>query len=103
MQFRDLKLSYMQAAHGVQTAIKYEMLQRGLDADSHKLLNYAKHLRVGIDLGKADMAGLAGLLIRKGFITEAEYLEAMRLGANEELARYNEHINTTYNVNVVFR
>jgi len=49
-------------------------------------------MRVGIDMSKADMLGLTVLLVDKGVITEAEYIEAMRLGANEELAmREEEH------------
>jgi len=103
MQFRDLNLTYEQAAHGVQTAIKYDMTMKGMNTDSRGLLNYCKHLRVGIDMSKADMAGLATLLIRKGFFTEAEYVEAMRQSANEELALQNEKVCQTYNVNVVFR
>jgi len=47
-----------------------------------------KHLRTGINCAMADQSGLAKLLIDKGLITENEYLEAIRLAMNEELARY---------------
>jgi len=86
-KLRDLGLSYEEAAHGVQTAIAYDM-ERGRKATE------PKHMRVGIDMSKADMLGLAVLLIEKGIITPDEYVEAMRLSANEELAmREEEHGN----------
>jgi len=84
-KLRDLGLTYEQAAHGVQTAIAYG-IEQGSKATE------PKHMRVGIDMSKADMLGLAVLLIDKGIITSDEYLEAMRLSANEELAmREEEH------------
>jgi hypothetical protein len=76
---RDLGLSYEQAAHGVQTAIAYAMEKGGTATEP-------KHLRVGIDMEKSDMLGLVELLIAKGVFTSAEYLEYVRLAANEELA-----------------
>lgn len=79
MKLRDLGLSYEAAAHGVQTAIAYDMAN-GCEVTE------PKHMRVGIDMSKADMLGLVHLLIEKGVISEAEYIEAMRLSANEELA-----------------
>ncbi len=84
-KLRDLGLSYEEAAHGVQAAIAFD-IGRG------RKTTEPKHMRVGIDMSKADMLGLTVLLIDKGVITEAEYIEAMRLGANEELAmREEEH------------
>lgn len=91
MQMRDLGLSYEAAAHGVQSAVKYEMEQRKRPVDDE-----LKHLRVGIDMRAADMRGLVELLIKKGVLTVEEYVEEMRLAANEELARYEDHVRRTY-------
>ncbi len=90
---RDLGLSYEAALHGVQSAIKYELDRVGGKRD---ITDHIKHLRVGIDARAADAQGLANLLIRKGLITLEEYVEAMRLAANEELARYTQHCRETY-------
>lgn len=91
---RDLGLSYEAAAHGVQSAIKFEMGQRGwLGGDEEW-----KHLRVGIDARAADAHGLAELLIAKGVFTVEEYAEYMRLAMNEELARYEDHCRAEYNL-----
>lgn len=89
--FRDLGLSYADAAHGVQSAIAYRMVLQGPQGDASP-----KHLRVGIDLSKAEQAGLARLLIDKGVFTLAEYEEYMRLAVNEELARENEALGATF-------
>lgn len=83
---RDLGLSYEAAAHGVQTAIAYDMGQ-GRKATE------PKHMRTGIDLSKAEQAGLAKLLIDKGLFTIEEYVEAMRIAVNEEVALREEEAN----------
>lgn len=92
-KIKDLGLSYEAAAHGVQTAIAN---RDGVDG-------YAKHLRTGIDMSKADQFGLACLLIDKGIITDEEYLEYMRLGMNTELARCEEEYAAQSGLNIKFR
>lgn len=83
------KLTYQEAAHGVQTGIAFE-LEHGSDCAS------PKHLRVGINMGKADMAGLVMLLIKKGVITEEEYIAAITDSANDELAFEEKIVNDKY-------
>jgi hypothetical protein len=97
MKMRDLGLSYEAAGHGVQSAIRFEMSQQGFaDDEQDKIVHMLKHLRVGLDMRAADHSALAELLVAKGVITEAEYIEQMRLAANEELARYEEHCREAY-------
>jgi len=97
MKMRDLGLAYDEAGHGVQSAIRFEMSQQGFaDDEQDKIVHMLKHLRVGLDMRAADHSALAALLIAKGVITEDEYMEQMRLGANEELARYEEHCREAY-------
>lgn len=81
MAMRDLGLTYEEALHGVQSALKLEMT-----ATTDLKRVQPKHMRVGIDMSKADARGLAELLIDKGIFTLDEYREYMRLAANEELA-----------------
>ena len=82
----DLGLSYEDAVHGMQTAVKFE--QESLNSDDGS----PKHLRVGVNNAMSDHAALAYLLIEKGLISDAEYREAVRLAANDELNRYEKHI-----------
>jgi hypothetical protein len=101
---RDLGLSYEQAAHGVQSAIRFEMSKAGVpDEGQDAVIRMLKHLRVGVDMRAADTLGLAKLLMDKRVITKEEYVEQMRLAANEELARYEEHMRAEYNVDLSFR
>lgn len=94
----DLGLPYEVAVHGVQSAIDVAM-----NTYPDYRATEEKHMRVGVDMSKADMCGLANLMIRKGLITLDEYMEAMRLGANHELAmREIEHYERT-GVKVSFR
>jgi len=99
---RDLGLSYEQALHGVQGAIKYEIENSILE---RPMISQMKHLRVGLDARAADMAGLVGLLIKKGLFTIEEYQESLRLAMNEELARYEEHLKDKFGpgIKVSFR
>ena len=92
-KLRDLGLTYEEAAHGVQTAIAF-------DISEGRKATEPKHMRTGIDMSKADMLGLAVLLIKKGIITYDEYIEAMRLSANEELAMREEEVE---HLNLKFR
>ncbi len=70
---------YLTAMKRVQTAIEF--------SDNKKPLE-AKHLRVGIDMSKSDMGGLAKLLIDKGIFTIEEYEEAMANQAEIEAESY---------------
>jgi hypothetical protein len=102
MKFRDLGLSYFEAGHGVQSAVRFEMSRQGYPDDDAlqggKVSQMLKHLRVGLDMRAADTSALAQLMIDKGVFTEDEYIEHMRLAANEELARYEQHIRDEYDL-----
>jgi hypothetical protein len=81
--------AYETAAHRIQTAIAVLI---GRDP------NYSgidpKHVRVGIDLSKSDMAGLARLLIAKGIFTEAEYIDAITTAATQEADAYEKTVQS---------
>lgn len=100
---KDLGLSYEEALHGIQSAIKFEMEHQAVRGQLG--VDFLKHLRVGIDARAADALGLAELLIAKGVFTRDEYIEHMRLAANAELDRYQEHCRAKYGLpaNAIFR
>lgn len=83
-KWTDLGLPYLDACHGVQTGVMYEMNK--LDGSGGG--TSPKHLRTGINIRACEHSALAKLLIEKGLITEEEYLEAIRLAVNHEVARY---------------
>lgn len=66
---------YEAAAHKVQSAIAANPNKRPLEP---------KHMRVGIDMSKADHAGLVTLLIAKGVFTLEEYTAAIEKSAEDE-------------------
>jgi hypothetical protein len=79
---------YIAAAHAVQSGVKADM-----ETDPNPNSQGAstpKHLRTGLNNVMADLGSLAKLLIDKGVITEAEYLEAIASGAEREQARYEQ-------------
>ena len=52
-----------------------------------------KHIRVGINSAMADSAALARLLIAKGLVTEAEYIDAITAEMNAEVVRYEQRLS----------
>ena len=88
---KDLGLTYMEASHGVQSAIVHAMREPEYYSAAEP-----KHLRVGVDLRASDAAGLARLLIDKGLFTLDEYCEYMRLAANQELHDWQLQTGLTY-------
>jgi len=77
---------YLIAAHAVQSGVAALMK---LDP---KLVE-EKHMRTGIDMQKAEMAGFADLLINKGVFTRLEYMTAMANAAEDEKARYEAAVS----------
>lgn len=86
MPSSDVTDRYQRAAHRVQTAIATLMAMPGYNATD------PKHLRVGIDMSKSDMGGLATLLIEKGVITQDEYIEAVTAAAEREALSFERQI-----------
>lgn len=76
--------AYRAAAHRVQTAIAFLMNDPGWKAIQ------PKHMRVGIDMLKAEQGGLATLLIEKGVFTKEEYVAAMTKAAEAEADSYEK-------------
>lgn len=80
----DDKARYMQAMHGVQSAIALEQQLGAGHIDSHK------HLRVGIDSGHISTGALVELLIDKGLLTLDEYEAKLASFAERELMSYQD-------------
>lgn len=89
-------LPYEQAMHAVQTGVAYEMSTVPSATDP-------KHLRVGINSALINDAALVRLLIKKGLITQAEYIEEVRLEACREVDRYEDRLTETHGRRVVLR
>lgn len=76
-------------SHAIQSYTAY-MLHRNPSSSS------PKHLRTGIDLTKAEMGGLAVLFVRKGIITNEEYLAAIVEGLEEENNRNENEVGVKF-------
>lgn len=73
------------ASHAIQSGVAWRM---GID----RAETDGKHLRVGVNVAMVEHGALALLLIRKGIITELEYLEAVAEGLEAEKARYEAYL-----------
>ena len=74
---------YERAAHRVQTAIGILGGPRLTE----------KHMRTGIDMGKAGLEGLATLLMEKGLFKMEEYVAALAASAEREADRYEHELS----------
>lgn len=86
-------MTYEQAAHAMQTGVAVEMNYRPESTSP-------KHLRTGINSAMVSHAALAKLLADKGFITEAEYLEWLRVEMIDEVERYEHHLTQIVGSNI---
>jgi hypothetical protein len=80
---------YEAAAHRVQTAVGMVLHLENPWMDD-RLGRVLKHIRVGVDLSKADHGALVSLLIKKGVFSEAEYFEATVSGTEREAEMQQE-------------
>lgn len=82
----DDHIRYQVALHAMQSGVAVEMTHRPEPTSP-------KHLRVGVNAAHVDHNGLVNLLIEKGLITRAEYVEAMADAMEVEKARYERHLS----------
>lgn len=86
------------AQHKIQSAMAFDM-ERKLQGKMNELPDikqFMKHLRVGVNSAMAEHAGLAKLLIDKGVITSAEYMDAMVDALEEEAERCEVLVRRVY-------
>ncbi len=96
----ELKARYAAAMHAVQSGVAVMM---NFDGGTERGETSPKHLRTGVNSALVDSGALAGLLMRKGVITEEEYLEALAEAAEREKLAYEQRLNEGFGPGVVLR
>lgn len=82
------KLTYEEACLAMQAAVGLKMSLPGGGGETTP-----KHLRVGVNSAMVEHSALARLLIAKGLLSEAEYLEALAEGMRAEVSLYEEELS----------
>lgn len=90
-KIEQLNQRYTLAAHRVQTALAAMPAHENMTP---------KHMRTGIDMSKADLAGLATLLIEKKLFTLEEYIGALAVSAEAEADRYEDELSSLFGRNI---
>ena len=94
---REEKLQrYADLCHAVQSGIAWVIATENpdvLDVNADPNLRAHKHLRVGIDVTKADQGALQELLVKKGIITDEEMMDALVAGMEREKALYEDKLS----------
>ena len=82
---------YLSAAHAMQSGVEYKMGRAPGETQP-------KGLRVGVNSAMSNHGALVELLIRKGIITEVEYLEAIADKMEEEVRAYEVTLTEMYGI-----
>lgn len=82
---RELHISLI---HAVQTGVSYEMNTWKPSPGDSEPATGPKHMKTGLNVSMSDHGALAGLLIKKGVISEEEYLDAICDNLAEEVKSY---------------
>lgn len=80
---------YKALLHAMQTGVAYVMERDGGDTTP-------KHLRVGVNAAMVEHTALANLLIKKGIITEEEYVDQIIIELEREVERYEQRVSELY-------
>jgi len=83
---------YLDACHGMQTGVKYEMESDALRGVEHHSTT-PKHLRVGVNSAMVSHAALVKLLVEYGIFTEDDYVKSQADAMEAEVALYEERAN----------
>ena len=85
--------------HAIQTGVKYEQ-EIGEDGSFYRLnthlANILKHIRTGLNCAMVEHAIITRLLLNKGLITEAEYVEVAREELTREIKKYEEMLSNHF-------
>lgn len=85
----ELGAAYASLCHAMQSGVAMKMQIVGAETQP-------KHLRVGVNSAMVDSSALAYLLIRKGLITEEEYLEELCQFMKREVESYEKWLSDHY-------
>jgi len=97
LELQELRTRYMIAVHAMQAGVG---VRAESDYDNFDLT--PKHLRVGVNSALVDSCAIAELLIKKGLITEKEYLEALATGMEREVTKYQKELEERFGVKIKF-
>lgn len=89
MTLEEKRQRYEALAHAMQTGVAYVMEKEPSETAP-------KHLRVGVNAAMVEHAALANLLVRKGVITEDEYVDSLIEELEREVERYTQHVRDLY-------
>ena len=89
-----MKPEYKREAHRMQAGVAMEMQ----NPDNNETT--PKQLRVGVNSAMVDTSAMTTLLIKKGLITQTEYLEQLAVSMQEEADRYEKKVQERLGPNV---
>jgi hypothetical protein len=102
--WRDLGLTYEKAMQGIHSATKFVMTKEGLPNEGNDVvLRMLKRVCALTDVRASDTGTLAHILVEKGVFTDEEFVERLRLSANEQLAMFEAELSETCGAEIKFR
>lgn len=84
---------YEAAAHAMQSGVAQKMV-----IDSHE--TDPKHLRTGVNSAMVSDKAIANLLINKGIITKAEYINELANCMEDEVKMYEKELSDHFGITI---
>ena len=89
----DLHRRYYAAAHAVQSGVAMELHDDPASGSP-------KHLRTGLNMAMVEHGALVRLLIKKGLISNAEYMTELVAGVEEEQRQYEARLSARHGTKI---
>lgn len=97
----ELRAEYERLAHAMQSGVKVERDREEFNGVGEEYRSTGpKHLRVGVNVALSDHGALANLLIKKGVITQEEYLEEIVEFMRREVRGYEARLSEKYQTKI---
>lgn len=95
----DLLRIYQTAAHAVQAGVAMDLADDSRQGNTNSSAS-PKQLRTGLNMAMVGHGALLRLLIKKGLITELEYLEELVSGALDEQLAYEAKLSARHGAEI---
>lgn len=90
---------YAAALHAMQSGVRQELANE-LPELPDAVARLLKHLRVGVNSAMVETSVVQSFLIKRGLVTEAEYMEALRDGMRAEAKSYEDRLSALLGIKV---
>jgi hypothetical protein len=87
---------YHALLHAMQSGVAADIGQQLPRTEDPQMVNFLKHMRVGVNSTMCDQAALVRIFVAKGLFTDAEYFQALVEEMKREVERYEKTLSERF-------